>query len=407
MWRRQLPARSPLSIEVIASGVHASLSRSASAKAAADVERHLTTQLDAREVLLTDSGTTALALALRYSDSGAGRPVAVPAYGCFDIATAVRSAAVPFVLYDLDPRTLAPDMESLRRAFQAGADRMILVHLYGVPGDWFSVADLAAEFGARIIEDAAQAVGALIDGVPAGARGTFGVLSFGRGKGLTGGRGGALIANDPAVVEAMYSARGTLQAAAGSAAEIAKLVAQWALGRPGLYRIPASLPFLRLGDTVYKSPSSQHHPSAFSLGALSRAFKDCEVESDCRRSNASRIIVRLDSREAIAIQPAAKSTPGFLRLPVMVSPAKAAASVAVGHLGIMPGYPCSLSELSDFGEYRIKTDGGFPGAGDLVKGLLTAPVHGAVTGRDIDRVTEWLNGRNLARHARLQPPKKA
>ena len=74
-------------------------------------------------------------------------------------------------------------------------------------------------------------------------------MSFGRGKGVTGGRGGALLVNpgwrggsDESPL--LPGIRGVM--------EVPALKAQWLLARPWLYRIPASLPFLGLGDTVYR-----------------------------------------------------------------------------------------------------------------------------------------------------------
>ena len=78
-----------------------------------------------RDVLLTDSGTSALALALRMAV--AARPdrptVALPAWACYDLATAADAADVGVVLYDLDPATLGPDWASLDRALSAGVPR--------------------------------------------------------------------------------------------------------------------------------------------------------------------------------------------------------------------------------------------------------------------------------------------
>ena len=66
-----------------------------------------------RELLLTDSGTSALALALQRAARERPGPAALPAFCCYDIATAADVAGVPFVLYDVDPETLGPDPASL------------------------------------------------------------------------------------------------------------------------------------------------------------------------------------------------------------------------------------------------------------------------------------------------------
>src|SRR5207237_8893759 len=141
---------------------------------------------------LTGSGTTALTAALIGVLKDRPGAVALPAYGCYDLATAADGANAPVLLYDLDPHTLAPDLPQLRDALRQGASAVVVVHFYGHPVDLGEVKRLAAERGALVIEDAAQAAGAKLDGRPVGTQSSLAVLSFGRGKGLTGGSGGAL-----------------------------------------------------------------------------------------------------------------------------------------------------------------------------------------------------------------------
>ena len=76
----------------------------------ADLER----RFDATDALLVDSGTTALSLAVAGAGAS-GLPVAIPAYSCYDIVTAVVGAGSRVVVYDGDPSTLGPDEASLDR----------------------------------------------------------------------------------------------------------------------------------------------------------------------------------------------------------------------------------------------------------------------------------------------------
>src|SRR6266850_5501892 len=154
------PVHSPLTASILGSGWRSLFTREASAL---DSARQLLLQnTGARDALLTDSGTSALALALRLA-VGARRDcprVVLPAWGCYDLATAADTADVEVVLYDLDPRTLGPDWDSLNRALSAGAAAVVVVHAYGLLVDLSEIARRAAGSGTFIIEDAAQAVGA-------------------------------------------------------------------------------------------------------------------------------------------------------------------------------------------------------------------------------------------------------
>src|SRR2546426_8372153 len=190
-WRYQAPARSALSAGALLAGI-GGIARNGrgGARSEARVVDVLRARYAPRDVLLTDSGTTALTLALIGVLQDRPGAIALPAYGCYDLATAADGANAAVILYDLDPRTLAPDLAQLHDVLRQGAAAVVVVHLYGHPVDLGDLKRLAAENRALVIEDAAQAMGAKIDRQPAGSQSSLAVLSFGRGKGLTGGRGG-------------------------------------------------------------------------------------------------------------------------------------------------------------------------------------------------------------------------
>src|SRR5690606_25328323 len=99
-----------------------------------------------------------LALRLATAERGSRR-IALPAYGCYDLATACDGAEVEVLLYDIDPETLGPDWTSLEWALAQGARTIVVAYLYGMPVDLGRVRSLAAAHQAVIIEDAAQGIG--------------------------------------------------------------------------------------------------------------------------------------------------------------------------------------------------------------------------------------------------------
>ena len=211
------PVHSPITLAAVASGLAAMTG--GAARARAEVTEALTRSFAPRSLLLTDSGTTALTLALRAAATLAPGPAALPAYCCYDIATAADGAGAEVLLYDLDPETLGPDFASLEYVLAQGARTVVVVHLYGIPLDLPAVQRRLDRYRAVLIEDAAQGAGAVCGGRPLGSIGAFGVLSFGRGKGITGGRGGALLANDERAATALATVRGGLGPARTSASE--------------------------------------------------------------------------------------------------------------------------------------------------------------------------------------------
>lgn len=380
-----MPVYSPLSTQAVVGGFRALLSSSYATRARTAVHAWLKRGDPQRELLLLDSGTSALTLALQASATKENRPVAIPAFGCYDIATAVDGAGVPFSFYDLDQTTLGPDFGSLRRALEAGSDRILVVHQYGIPVNLDAVFSLAREFDAQVIEDAAQGVGAEWRGKSLGFHGSYGILSFGRGKGLTGAGGGALLMNDERARTQARSLKESLRSPSVRLQTIVALLAQWALARRWTYWIPAALPFVGLGETPYKSPKPAHRASDISIGVLCHGIADAEVEAAKRRGNVNRISPRRSRRDAVL-----QALPGYLRFPhLLARPLCHSERRRARALGVVLTYPTALVDLPRFGDRAQRPIPECPGARLLSEKLVTVPVHGALRPRDVELVASW------------------
>ena len=339
----------------------------------------------ASDVALVDSGTSALALALRAS-TPAGGVVALPAYACVDIGAAAIFAKLRARLYDIDPVTLSPDLASVSRVLEAGVDSIVVAHLYGYPANVPGVAALAASHGVRVIEDAAQGAWGKLLETRLGAFGPLTVLSFGRGKGMTGGGGGALLGIGAAQRDAIAESASKLRAAKSGVRILALAKAQWILGRPALYAIPSAIPALHLGETIYHPAHEPRAISGVSALLVRDALARAEIDLAVRRAHAEemeRVVARTSGLEAIRAIPGSK--PGYLRLPVRISD---------GHrerpeLGVVRGYPNTLAELPEL-KASLLGDEKLPGARELQRTLVTLPTHAMVTAEDIFKLTDWM-----------------
>jgi len=333
-------------------------------------------------VLLTDSGTSALVAALRLG-VGKGNIVAVPGYSCFDVASAVRFARVKARVYDLDPRTLSPDLDSLDAALRRGAKAVLVTHLFGYPADMHAVAEVAQRYGALVIEDAAQGIGATLDGKPLGAFGALSILSFGRGKGVTGGRGGALLINDPRFDAVAAETAAALGPPPHGWSELFVSTAQWMLGRPWLYGIPARIPALHLGETVYHRAHEPRSMSAAAAALVSRAPRGL-----AGRMRIAAILTRAveEGGDIAAIAVADKARPSYLRYAIVDSGRRSPSP----DIGVLRGYPSSLAYLEAMRPALVGDEVALPGADRLVKSLFTLPTHGLVRSADLEMATEWL-----------------
>jgi dTDP-4-amino-4,6-dideoxygalactose transaminase len=339
----------------------------------------------ASDVALVDSGTSALALALRAS-TPAGGVVALPAYACVDIGAAAIFAKLRARLYDIDPVTLSPDLASVSRVLEAGVDSIVVAHLYGYPANVPGVAALAAPHGVRVIEDAAQGAWGKLLETRLGAFGPLTVLSFGRGKGMTGGGGGALLGIGAAQRDAIAESASKLRAAKSGVRILALAKAQWILGRPALYAIPSAIPALHLGETIYHPAHEPRAISGVSALLVRDALARAEIDLAVRRAHAEemeRVVARTSGLETIRAIPGSK--PGYLRLPVRISD---------GHrerpeLGVVRGYPNTLAELPEL-KASLLGDEKLPGARELQRTLVTLPTHAMVTADDLRELVSWM-----------------
>jgi dTDP-4-amino-4,6-dideoxygalactose transaminase len=340
----------------------------------------------ASHVTLTDSGTSALGLALQIL-AGEGRTVAFPGYACVDLAAAARYAGVKVRLYDIDPATLSPDLDSVSRVLQRGATAIVVAHLYGFPADVAAVNELAAAHGAVVIEDAAQGAGGTLSGARLGSFGTLTILSFQRGKGITGGSGGALLAIAPELAERVAESARRLTPPRAGWRDLAVATMQWMFGRPRLYSIPCAIPGLRLGEMVYhpaRDPGSLSAAAATLLrAALPRA--DREIAARCR--NAATLMEAVREGEGLgAIHPIGAGTSGYLRFPVRDLRRRA----AVPWLGILRGYPCTLRDQEALRPCLHPNEAAPLGADELQRSLFTLPTHSLLTPRELELLGAWL-----------------
>ncbi|MBM4071826.1 MAG: aminotransferase class V-fold PLP-dependent enzyme [Planctomycetes bacterium] len=165
------------------------------------LEQHLRDYFQVEHVLTCASGTVAVELALRALRVNAGDEVIVSAYdypGNFLSVHAVN--AVP-VLVDIEADAWQLSSSQLAGAVSDRCRAMIVSHLHGGQADMAAALAFARDHGLSVIEDAAQAPGAIVAGKKAGTWGDAGILSFGGSKLLTAGRGGALITSRPDVFQ--------------------------------------------------------------------------------------------------------------------------------------------------------------------------------------------------------------
>jgi len=157
-----------------------------------------------RHAVGVGNGTDALELALRAVGVGPGDGVVLVANAGFYGSTAARLIGAEVRYVDIDPDTYLMDPASLARelASRPGSRAVVVTHLYGRLAPMPALLAAADAAGVPVVEDCAQAHGAIRDGRRAGAYGAASTFSFYPTKNLGGtGDGGAVLTDDPSIAE--------------------------------------------------------------------------------------------------------------------------------------------------------------------------------------------------------------
>lgn len=168
-----------------------------------EVERQIAEKIGVKYAVALSSGTAALHLAVKL----AGVRPKVKVF-CSDMTfdatvnPVVYEGGIP-VFIDTEYDTWNMDPVALEKAFEIYPDvrTVVIAHLYGTPGKIDEIKAVCDKYGAVIIEDAAESLGATYKGKETGSFGSFNCISFNGNKIITGSAGGCLMTNDPEVAE--------------------------------------------------------------------------------------------------------------------------------------------------------------------------------------------------------------
>lgn len=336
---------------------------------------------------MTASGASALYVALKALAAlePGKRAVVIPAWCCPSVPQTILQAGLEPVLADLDPATLGYHPASLERTRGRKPLAVLLVHFFGIPqplppGDWA---------GAAFLRDCAQDFDHHHDPED-GADACF--YSFGRGKALNSGHGGALCL--PAPGPFLDACRTVLEAMPVSRERtMPKALAINLLSQPRLFWALTRLPFLGIGATVWHAP--------LSFGAMAPGFGPLAsacLEAYLQRRDFYRKLIGSYRALVRRCDPDSVSTPSPVhaslptRFPLMVRDAALREALYRGAnarfggvtrmypetLAHMPGAPAGMGEGA-----------ACPGAQSVADGILTLPVTAELMGRE-ERFEECL-----------------
>lgn len=164
-------------------------------------EKSIAAYLKTPHVLAASNGTATLHLALVVAGIGPGDEVIIPSLSYIATANAVELVGARPVFVDVDIQTYCIDVAKIEAAMTPATKAIMPVHEFGLMADMAAVMSIAKRHNLLVIEDAACALGASENGMPAGTLGDFGSFSLHPRKNITSGEGGLLVCKDPADAE--------------------------------------------------------------------------------------------------------------------------------------------------------------------------------------------------------------
>jgi len=342
-----------------------------------------------RHTFLVSSGKAALYLILTAlkSLSPERRQVVIPAYTCFSVPSAVVKAGLEVVPCDIDPETFDFDYGELESVLDVQKLCVVPTHLFGMPADMDRISEICRRKKILLVEDAAQAMGGTYRGQKLGTLGDVGFFSLGRGKNITCGAGGIVVTDSDDIAEAVSREDRKLGPPRffEEVKDLCTLLLMTAFLHPSLYWLPAGIPSLGLGQTLFHDDFPVRRLSRMKVAIL----KDWRNHLERLNRHRSQMTVSWIAR--LGLDGKRKESFPCLRMPVLVdSPSfreKLWSTSAKRGLGISPFYPSPISEISQLrGLWNGNT---FASAKRVSERLLTFPTHAFVSEKDQDEIMKY------------------
>ncbi len=338
-------------------------------------EEKLSNYLGVSGCVLGNNGRSLLATLLRELNKLEANKkkteVLIPGYTCYTVAASIARAGLRIRAYDMDPKTLCPDMDSIKKNTGKKTLAIIHQHLFGIPSPVNSLKSIARDNGIYLVEDAAQALGGKLNGIPLGTTGDFGLYSFGRGKPLPLGSGGALVGNNINLLGKIRRNKPRL-----GIIDLVKTGATQVLSNPGVYGLMEALP-LGLGSTVF-DPGFKISSMPCLLKKLGQFSLDTLETLNTHRRKIAGIYSQVLRNDYLVSIPA-QATPIFIRFPVIAGVHHIPGKLL--RLGVRRMYPRAILDEPQIRPYLAEGNIGTPGASEIASTLVTLPTHMAISAK--------------------------
>jgi perosamine synthetase len=323
--------------------------------------------------------------------------VAVPAYTCFSVAAAVVRAGLKIHPLEMVSETLDFDYQELEALPGERLLCIVTANLFGLVHDVSEVSRIAHSKGALVIDDAAQALGAIRDKRSAGTASDVGIFSLGRGKPLPAAEGGLMVTGSEKIADALRAQTEALPSC--SVTRELELLFKAAAGSmflaPSLYWVPNSMKFLKLGVTEFDPVFAMHQLSRVSDALLLQSISSLPDLNRSRVQKANQLAAGLGRNQRFTIPKVPHGCqPTYLRFPVLAkdqaSRDRAVRDLWSAGIGATPFYPSAICDIDGIDRHMAVSNFHRPGAEEISRRLLTLPTHQFVQPQDLKRICDIL-----------------
>lgn len=397
MPRSLPPAGSPIQLREIANFVSHSLTRQSDLDG---LYEDICEYLGSEYAFAFSNGRGAMSFLLsclsKHTKDRRRDTVVIPSYTCYSVAASVLKAGLKVLICDIDEQTLSYDSEQINSISFDRVLAIVSTSLYGLPNDMTNIERLARDNGVFLIDDAAQSLGASIDGRKIGSFGDAGILSLDKGKNITSINGGILVTRHDSLARLFESEYARLESPGWPfrLTEIAKVFVYFCFLNPHLYAIPNSIPMLQLGKTPYDEgyKISRYFEAMAPLarGQLSRL----ESISKSRIGVADSYHSMLPKSDLlIPIRELGDSRPVYLRFPLRIAEQGARSRfISISRrLGCTVSYPTSISAIPQI-KHKVEVQNNKAASGECIGSqIVTLPTHAYVRTKDVQLICQNLS----------------
>lgn len=359
-----------------------------------------------RHVLFVPSGRMGLHLILAASGYPRGAEIVVPAFTYFAIPAMLRHMGLRVVYADVEPTTFELSVATVRKVITSNTRAIIPTHLFGRTCPLSGLEKLAGRRGLDIIEDCAQACGAMVNGARAGSTGRAAYFTFGITKNFSTYSGGVVATNDDSLADSMRELMEDF-APAGRKALVKQGLTAAAMNvatHPAVFNISLA-PLLRRAKIADADPVHQRfeeevapisdeqlsrlrwRPGAAQAEAGLRQLATVDARNDERRGLGAALLKSLHARAVPGLP--APAGPGGDHIYVSFALRRPRREVFGRHLRLAgvdfsPGYMTACSRIPELGG----TPGLCPTAEAIEREIVHIPLYPGLRRDDIQRISD-------------------